>query len=77
MTTPYDEGHDTWWEITEQPPEPGPAWNVHHRVHCSQNPKPYFLKQNNSSFCDSKEEKQNFFVTSSHACNELVSKTTY
>jgi hypothetical protein len=28
MTTPYDEGHDNRWEITEQPPEPGPAWNV-------------------------------------------------
>jgi hypothetical protein len=34
----------------------------------------HFLKQNDSSFCDSKEEKQTFFLTSSHAWNELVSK---
>jgi hypothetical protein len=45
MTTPYDEGHDTRWEITEQPPEPGPAWNVHHRVHCSQTLNPNSLPE--------------------------------
>ncbi len=45
MTTPHDEGHDTRWEITEQPPEPGPAWNVHHRVHCSQTLNPNSLPE--------------------------------